>query len=105
MTMNIYQAALKLREDYAHTNITTDYVADNNLYLVFHDALHTLLGCAPEEAYEPQVLATEMILGGVDYTTIPLLSNLSADLLSNSIASIDTATLEVLIDFYTNYFS
>ncbi len=105
--MNIYQAALKLRQDYAHTGIELEGTAcqDTNLYFVFHDALHTYLNAAPEEACEPIVLATEMILGGQDYTTNSMLLNVSPDQISNALSNIDSETLEILISFYTEYFN
>jgi len=69
---NIYQAALTLRTTYADAGIelgATDHQY-TNLYFIMHDALHTYLGCPPVEEYEPQVLSTEMLLGGVDHTVL-----------------------------------
>lgn len=104
--MNIYQAALKLRQDYAHTGIeleATDCVT-TNLYFIFHDALHTYLGAAPQESDEPLVLATEMVLGGLDYTSNSTFT-VTPDEISSALALIESEVLEVLITFYTNYFN
>jgi hypothetical protein len=104
-TLNIFQAAFKLRNDYAHTGITLDYVGDvkTNTYFIVHDALHTYTKQAPEEEFEPIVLSIEMILGGVDYTiSFP---GVSADELSSAIASIPSDVIEELISFYTGWFN
>jgi hypothetical protein len=105
--MNIYQAALKLRQDYAHTGINLESTdcPQTNLYFIFHDSLHTYLGAAPEENSEHIVLATEMVLGGLDYTANATLSAVTAEEISTKLASIDADTLEILIDFYTAYFN
>ena len=102
-TLNIFQAAFKLRNDYAHTSITLDYAGDNNTYFIIHDALHTYTNQAPEEEFEPIVLSIEMILGGIDYTTS--FPNIDANTLSSAIASIPTEVLEELMVFYTGWFN
>lgn len=100
--MNIYQAALKLREDYAHTGIELEATEDayTNLYFVMHDALHTYLGCPPELDSEPQVLATELVLGGQEHNF-----NINPNVIADGLASIPSEVLEVYIDFYTAWFS
>lgn len=104
--MNIYQAALKLRLDYEHEGIMLDATEDaqTNLYFIFHDALHTYLSAAPKEEYEPIVLATELVLGGLEYTTNKMLKDVSAEEISTKLSLIDSEILEILIDFYTERF-
>jgi hypothetical protein len=106
-TLNIFQAAIKLRDEYAHTGIELEATdcPQTNLYFIFHDALHTYLGAAPEEAQEPLVLATEMVLGGMDHTANPMLAQVTPDEISTKLAAIDADVLEILIDFYTAYFN
>ena len=100
-TLNIFQAAFKLRADYAHTGITLDYMGENNTYFIFHDALHTYTNLAPQEEYEAIVLSVEMILGGVDCSMLEV----APDVLANAIASIPTEVLEELMAFYTGWFN
>lgn len=104
-TLNIFQAAFKLRNDYGHTGITLNYVDDDNTntYFIIHDALHTYTNLAPEEEFEPIVLSIEMILGGIDYTTS--FPNIDANTLSSAIVSIPTEVLEELMAFYTGWFN
>jgi hypothetical protein len=102
--MNVYQAALKLREDYAHVDGFMTDVAVNekfNAYFIYHDALHSLLGLAPEEEFESQVLATELILGGKDYSFIKV----SKEDITEGLSSSSSDNLEDLIAFYTAYFN
>ena len=105
-TMNIYQAALQLRIDYAHTGIDTQACDDaaTNLYFIMHDALHTYVGARPQESDEPIVLATEMVLGGQDYSVVPALVNITADEISAALGNINPDMVESMIDFYTQYF-
>ena len=104
-TLNIFQAAFKLRNDYSHTGITLDYAGDDNTntYFIIHDALHTYTNQAPEEEFEPIVLSIEMILGGIDYTTS--FPNIDANTLSSAIAMIPSEVIEELIYFYTAWFN
>ncbi len=102
--MNIYQAALSLRDNYGHLEgVVTAPTgsAGEDLYFIFHDALHSLLGQPPSEEYEPIVLATELLLGSQDWST------LYADgaHLSALLSQVPTETVEVLIDFYTKWFN
>jgi hypothetical protein len=102
--MNVYQAALKLREDYAHVDGFMTDVAVNeevNAYFIYHDALHALLGLAPEEEFEPQVLATELVLGGKDYS----FTKVSKEDISEGLSSLSSDNLKDLTSFYTAYFS
>jgi len=102
-TFNIYQAALTLRTNYSHLDgLLTEPTEDayTNLYFMFHDALHTLLGQPPYEEYEPIVLSAEMLLGGVDITL-----DIDLDILTTLIGTLPTETLEILMDFYTNWFN
>jgi len=105
--MNIYQAALKLRLDYEETGIIVDAVEDKetNLYFIFHDALHTYLNLAPVEKDEPIVLATELVLGGQDYSTNSMLEKVTADDISNRLSKIPSEIIELLIEFYTKRFN
>ena len=105
--MNIYQAALKLRLDYAHTSIETEATtnADANLYFVFHDALHTYCGARPQESDEPLVLAIELILGGQEYDHIPMLAKVTADEVSAALGNINPDMVEYMMDFYTAYYA
>ena len=106
-TMNIYQAALQLRIDYAHTRIKTNASknAAINLYFIMHDALHTYIGARPQQSDEPIVLATELVLGGKDYSVVPMLADITADEISDALASINTEMIQYMIDFYTQHFS
>ena len=103
--MNIYQAALQLRQDYAHTDIQSQAIDDQegNLYLIVHDALHTYLNARPQESDEALVLATELVLGGQEYTHLPYLATITPDQISTALASINTENLEYLIEYYTYY--
>lgn len=105
-TMNIYQAALQLRNDYAHTGIDTDACDDaaTNLYFIMHDALHTYVGARPQESDEPIVLATEMVLGGQDYSVVPLLADVTPDEISTALSNINPDMIEFMMDFYTQHF-
>ncbi len=103
--MNIFQAALKLREDFAHTGIDLEYAGANNLYLIFHDALHYFLGAEPKEEDEPIVLVAELLFGGKEWDNIPALSNVDIDDLITRISQINSELVEIFIDFYTNYYS
>lgn len=100
--MNLYQAALQLRIDYAHTGIELGASEDayTNLYFVHHDALHTFLSCPPQLEYEPIVLSAELLLGGKD-----LLPGVDVDEVANRLGSIPTEVLELLINFYTGWFA
>lgn len=107
-TMNIYQAALQLRSDYGHldgveTECTTN--PDANLYFIFHDALHTYTGALPQESDEPLVLATELVLGGQEYSHVAYLSTVTPDQVSTALAGINPDMIEHMIDFYTAYYS
>ena len=105
--MNIYQAALKLRQDFAHTGIELEATTnpDANLYFVFHDALHTYLGARPQESDEPIVLATELVLGGQEWQQVELLKDVNPDEISKGLSNIPSDMLEIYIEFYTNYYS
>ena len=101
--LNIFQAATKLRTDYAHLDgLITDCVENQytNLYFIFHDALHTLLGQPPHQEYENIVLAAEMLLGGIDINI-----DIDIDYLTTLIANLPDTTIEILISFYTDWFN
>jgi hypothetical protein len=102
--MNVYQAALSLRDRYENVEgFMTEAMKDKaiNAYFIYHDALHSLLGLAPEEEFEPQVLATELVLGGLDHS----FPSVTPEMISNGLASIDAANLEDLIAFYSAWFN
>ena len=103
MSLNIYQAALTLRLEYGHLDgIEVEACTDayTNLYFIHHDALHTLLGAAPEEEQEPIVLAAEMLLGGVD-----IFLDVDLDELTTRLASIERETMELFMEFYSGWFN
>lgn len=103
-TLNIYQAALELRNNYAHTGIELGYVGadDVNTYFVHHDAIHYYTGLEPKEVDEPLALAAELVLGGQDYSTT---ITVDAQELSKVLANIPTEVVEELIAFYTEWYS
>jgi hypothetical protein len=101
--MNVYQAALKLRQDYAHVEGFVNYAVEDqaaNAYLIYHDALHSLLGLAPEEEFEPIVISIELLLGGQD-----ALPGVSADVLSMALSSLEDEALDDFVEFYTAHFN
>lgn len=103
-TLNIYQAALELRNTYAHTGIELDYVGCpiTNTYFIHHDAIHYYTGLEPKEVDEPLALAAELVLGGQDYSTT---ITVDAQELSKVLANIPTEVVEELIAFYTEWFT
>lgn len=106
-TMNIYQAALQLRLDYAHTGIETGATTDaaTNLYFVMHDTLHTYTGALPQESDEPLVLACELVLGGQEWAHVEFLSQVDPADVSAGLAKINPDMLEYMIAFYTAHYS
>lgn len=103
MNTNIYQAALALRDKYAHVEgFETESCGDpyTDLYFIYHDSLHYYLGMPPDAEHEPVVLAAEMLLGEQD-----IILDVDIDTLTNLLGALPSERLEILISFYTRWFN
>ena len=104
MTLNIFQAAYELRYNEsaaADLNVESCGDAYTDLYFIHHDALHTFLGLPPEHEYESMVLATELLLGGQDFSHL----NVDGIKLSEGLQKLESETLEFFLSFYEGWFN
>jgi hypothetical protein len=101
--MNVYQAALALRERYDGVEgFYNEFyqTVEANLYLVHHDALHYCLNLPPQEEFEAIVLSAEAILGGQE-----AMFGVDPEVLSNALGLLSDEVLNDFTTFYTYHYT